>query len=162
MVEVETRVFGKIAIEEDRVIIFSNGILGFPDLKRFTLLHDIEQGDDAGIHYLQSIDEPGFAMPVINPFKIVPDYNPKVPEEHLAPVGDITKEETLLFVTITIPGDIKKMTVNLKAPIIINIERKSACQLIADGDQYSIKFAIYDILMAQRDNQKDLKKKAGE
>ena len=162
MVDIETRIFGKVSIGEDRVINFANGILGFPDLKRFTLLHDVARGSNAGIHYLQSIDEPGFAMPVMNPMIVRPDYNPKVQEEYLAPVGDITKEETLLFVTLTVPGDVKKMTVNLRAPIIINVERRTACQLIAEGDEYDIKYAIYDIVMANRDNQKDMMKKAGE
>lgn len=162
MVDIETRVFGKVSIGEDRIITFANGILGFPDLKQFVLLHNIERGDDAGIHYLQSVDEPGFAMPVMNPYLVIPDYNPQVQEEYLAPVGDITKEEILLFVTVTVPGDIRKITVNLRAPIIINVERRTACQLIAEGEGYGIKHAIYDIIMAKKDNQKDMMKKAGE
>ena len=162
MVDIDTRIFGKVSVGEDKVITFTNGILGFPDLKRFTLLHDVKRGSNAGIHYLQSIDEPNFAMPVMNPLIVMPDYNPKVQEEYLASVGDITREETLLFVTLTVPGDVKRMTVNLRAPIIINVERRTACQLIVEGDKYDIRYAIYDILLANRDNQKDMMKKAGE
>ena len=162
MVELETKVFGKVAIEDDKVITFDHGILGFPDLKRFTLIHDVERGEDAGIHYLQSLDEPGFAMPVMDPLVVKPDYNPHVSEELLKPVGDITKEEILLFVTITVPHDITKMTVNLMAPIVINVASKKACQIIAEEDGYSIKFAIYDILKAMQDAGQDNMKKAGE
>lgn len=162
MVELETKVFGKVAIEDDKVIIFDHGILGFPDLKRFALIHDIERGEDAGIRYLQSLDEPGFAMPVMDPTIVKPDYNPHVSEELLEPVGDITKEEILLFVTVTVPHDITKMTVNLMAPIVVNVQRKKACQIIAEEDGYSIKYAIYDILKAMQDVGQDNKKKAGE
>lgn len=40
MVEVNTNAFGKIAIADDKIIRFEHGILGFPDLKEFTLILD--------------------------------------------------------------------------------------------------------------------------
>ena len=76
MVEVNTRVFGKIAIEEDKIIRFDSGILGFPELKDFTLIYDSDKGSDSGIKWLQSIQEPGFAMPVMNPELVVSGYTP--------------------------------------------------------------------------------------
>lgn len=62
--KINTKVFGEIEISEDKIIIFQDGIIGFPDLKRFALLHDMERGDNVGIRFLQSLEEPGFAMPV--------------------------------------------------------------------------------------------------
>ena len=67
MVEINTRIFGKIAIEEEKIIRFESGILGFPQLKEFTLIYNAEKGNDSGIKWLQSIQEPAFAMPVMNP-----------------------------------------------------------------------------------------------
>ena len=43
MVEVNTRVFGKIAVEDDKIIRFESGILGFPDLKDFTLIYNVDK-----------------------------------------------------------------------------------------------------------------------
>ena len=65
MVEINTRIFGKIAIEEEKIIRFESGILGFPQLKDFTLIYNAEKGNDSGIKWLQSLQEPGFAMPVM-------------------------------------------------------------------------------------------------
>ena len=71
MVEVDTRIFGRIAIEEDKVIRFDHGILGFPDLRDFTLIFNEDKGVESSIKWLQSLQEPAFAMPVMNPDLVV-------------------------------------------------------------------------------------------
>ena len=53
--KIETKIFGEIEIADDKIITFENGIIGFPDLKKFALLHDEEKGTDAGIRFLQLI-----------------------------------------------------------------------------------------------------------
>ncbi|MBQ7944636.1 MAG: flagellar assembly protein FliW [Lachnospiraceae bacterium] len=148
MVELTTRVFGKIAVEDDKIIRFEKGILGFPDLKDFTLIYNLDKGNDAGIKWLQSIQEPGFALPVMNPELVMPGYSPYFPQELLAPLGDIENAEILMLITVTVPKDITMTTVNLRAPIIINVDTCKAVQLINDDENYSIKHPIYDSLMA--------------
>ena len=144
MVEVNTRIFGKIAVDEDKIIRFEKGILGFPDLKDFTLIFDVDKGNDAKIKWLQSLDEPSFALPVMNPELVMPGYTPVFPEELLSPLGeDVETQET-------VPKDITKTTVNLKAPIIVNLENLKAVQLICEDETFSIKYAIYDTLMANQ------------
>lgn len=149
-----TKVFGEITIDDDRIIKFSRGIVGFPDLTDFALLHDSEKGSDS-IHWLQSIQEPGFAMPVMDPLRVCPDYNPEVDDEILRNLGELNPDEMLVLVTMTVPKDVKQMSVNLKGPIVINATQKTAMQVIVEGDGYPVKFPIYDILEAN-------KKKAGD
>jgi flagellar assembly factor FliW len=151
MVELNTRAFGTIGVDEDKIVYFEHGILGFPDLKEFTLIYDDEKGADTPIKWLQSIDEPGFAMPVMNPELVVQEYTPHMDKELLAPLGDnLEAENILIFVTVTVPKDIKKTTVNLKAPIIISIDNRRAVQIICDDDGYDVKHAIYDKIMAAK------------
>lgn len=150
MVEVNTRIFGKIGIEEDKIIRLEHGILGFPDLKDFTLIYDVEKGNDSGIKWFQSIQEPGFALPVMNPELVKPGYSPCFAEEYLAPLGNLDENSTLILVTVTVPKDITKTTVNLRAPIIINTETRKAVQLICEDESLSIKYAIYDEIMAKQ------------
>ena len=152
---INTRIFGEIEIADEKIITFEKGIIGFPEMKRFALLHNEEKGKDAGIRFLQSIDEPGFAMPVMDPLLVCPNYNPEVDDELLSHLGELNPEELLVLVTVTVPRDITKMTVNLKGPIVINAAERKATQVIVEGDQYQVKFPIYDILDAN-------KKKAGE
>lgn len=152
--EITTKVFGQITIDDDKIINFPRGIVGFPELTEFALVHDKDKGTET-IHWLQSIQEPGFAMPVMDPLLVCPEYNPEVDDELLGHLGKISDEELLVLVTVTVPKDLTKMTVNLKGPIVINAAEKKAAQVIVEGDQYQVKFPIYDILNAN-------KKKAGE
>ncbi|MBD5522638.1 MAG: flagellar assembly protein FliW [Lachnospiraceae bacterium] len=152
--KVTTKVFGEITIDDERIITFPNGIIGFPDLTKFAMIHDSEKGLDS-IHWLQSLDEPAFAMPVMDPLIVCPDYNPEVDDELLKHLGELNPEEMLVLVTVTVPKDIKQMSANLKGPIIINSVDRTATQVIVEGDAYQVKFPIYDIL-------NDNKKKAGE
>lgn len=148
--KINTKVFGEIEVDEERVITFEKGIIGFPQLNRFMLLHDEEEGEDAGIRWLQSLEEPGFAMPVMDPLVVAPDYEPEVDDEMLKCVGDITPDNILVFVTASIPSDLTKMSVNLQGPIIINVDERKACQVIVDTEKYPVKFPVYDIFQARK------------
>ena len=148
--KVNTRIFGEIDIEEEKIIHFEKGIIGFPELTLFTLIHDEEQGVGAGIRWLQSMQEPAFAMPVMDPLLVKEDYNPEVNDELLEPAGDVNPDNMLVLVTVTIPSDVTKMTVNLRGPFVINADEKKACQIIVDGEEYPVKYPIYEILQARK------------
>ncbi len=148
---VETRVFGEIEIDDAKIITFHDGIIGFPELTKFTLLYDAEKA--GGIKWLQSLDEPAFAMPVMDPLYVKETYNPVVEDDWLKSLGELKPEEILVLVTVTVPKDLTKMSVNLQAPIIVNAENKAACQIIVDNqtDEFPIKFMIYDILQEKKE-----------
>ena len=147
---INTRVFGEIDIEESKVIHFENGIIGFPELTDFALIHDSEKEGETAVRWLQSMQESAFAMPVMDPLTVKADYNPEVEDELLKPLGKWTPEDILVLVTMSVPSDITKMTVNLQGPIIINVDERKACQLIVEGGSYPVKFPIYDILQARK------------
>lgn len=147
-----TRLFGDIDIEDDKIIKLKEGIIGFPDLQNFTLIHDEEKEGQGSIKWLQSMDDPAFALPVINPLDVKPDYQLIVNEKGLEPLGYMTEENTFILVTITVPEKIEEMSVNLKAPFVINTDSLQGAQLIVEDD-YPVKYKIYNILN---------KKKAGE
>lgn len=151
---IKTRLFDEITVDDGKIIHFAGGIVGFPDLKNFALVHDDEKGS-GNISFLLSVEEPAFAMPVIDPLIIKKDYNPKVEDNLLNPIGSLDPQEMLVLVTITVPSDITKMSINLKAPIIINASEKKGCQIIVEEDEYPVKYPIYELLQAE-------KEKAGE
>jgi len=145
--KVTTRLFGDIDIAEDKIIHMEGGIVGFPDLKQFTLIYDKEKGDDHDtIMWFQSLDEPQFAMPVLVPTSILPEYNPIVNDELLAPLGELNDDNLYCLVTVKVPSDLTKMTINQKAPIIINTDTMKGAQLIVENVDYEVRFPIYDIL----------------
>ena len=148
--KMKTRIFGEVDIDESKVFRFVNGIIGFPNLTEFALIHDEEKGSQTSVRWLQSLQEEGFAMPVIDPLAVMPDYNPQVEDELLKPVGSLDDDQLLVLVTLTVPRDLTKMSVNLKAPIVVNAAKRKACQIVAEGDEYVVKYPIYDILQASK------------
>ncbi len=144
--EYTTKLFGRIDVNEDKVITFPKGILGFPDLKRFTMMFDKEKGSSAGLNFLVSLDEPAFMMPVVIALVVKPGYSPKFRENIEEVIGELTEDNALMMVTMTIPSDITKMTVNLNAPIIINSDTNKAIQSVVENEDYAIKYGIYDYL----------------
>ena len=95
---ITTKLFGEIEAAENKIIFFSSGIVGFPELERFLLIHDAEN-EKSSISWLQSLDEPAFAMPVIDPLLLIADYNPVVEHEMLEPLGDMKPEDMLVLIT---------------------------------------------------------------
>lgn len=144
---INTRILGEVEVDEEKIITFENGIIGFPNLTQFALVYDSEgeEGSDSKIKWLQSLQDGMLAIPVINPLLIVPDYNPTVEDEWLKPLGEFASEELVILTTITVPKDLTLMSINLKAPIVISAETKKACQIITE-DEAPVKFYIYDLL----------------
>ena len=147
---INTRLFDEVMVDDEKNLNFPGGIIGFPDLQNFVLIHD-EEKSDGSIRWMQSIEEPNFAMPVVDPLIILPDYNPQVEEDLLKRLGEFTENDLLVLVTITVPHDLTKMTVNLKAPFVINTATRKACQIIVED--YEVKFPIYELLQQKKEGE---------
>ena len=143
---IKTRYFGEIDVDEAKILTFDDGLIGFENLKKFTLIYNNETEASSNVTWLQSLDEPLVAFPVINPFYVMKEYNPIVEDEVLIPLGELKEDSTAIFLTLTVPSDITKMTTNLKAPIIINADTKKGCQVIAENPEYVVKYNIYDVI----------------
>lgn len=143
--KITTSLFGEIEVDETKVITFAQGIIGFPELKRFMLIHDSED-ESKKITWLQSVDEAGYALPVIDPLVVDEEYNPEIEDDLLIPLDIKDLSEVLVVTTVTVPSDLTKMTANFKAPIIINAANLKAAQIIVEDEKYLVKYPVYDIL----------------
>lgn len=144
--KITTKNFGEIELNDEKLLSFPNGITGFEELKTFAIVYDSDNEANKSIMWLQSVEEPNFAMPVVDPLTVAPTYNPMVEDEILKCLGDFGEEDLLILTTLTVPIDYEKMSTNLKAPIIINTATKKGCQVIVDNDEYEVKHYIYDYL----------------
>lgn len=148
--KVNTRLFGEIDVAEDRIINFTTGIMGFEEYVHYTLIFNAEK--KGNIMWLQSLDEPELAFTVMDPMKIVPEYNPVVEDEWLAALGEVeTEDDYFLLSVVTVPSDLTKMTANLKAPIVINMKTMKACQIIVNNDDYQVRYNVYDCVKKMKE-----------
>lgn len=151
----DTRIFGEIEIADDKIITLEKGMIGFPKLTHFALIYDEEKKEKYNsIMWLQSMDDPDIAFPVMMPNVVKEDYRPNVSEEMIAPLGELNEENTYMLVTVTVPKQVEEFSVNLKAPIVVNMDNRKGVQLIVEDD-YPVKYKVYEILKAK-------KEKAGE
>jgi len=134
----ETRL-GSIEIKDDKIISFKNGILGLEEQKEYILLD--HPGTDI-IKWLQSLKDGDIALPVINPGNFFPKYSPKISQEDLNDLSIKDTRQAVVLCVINIPEDIEQITVNLKAPIVINTKTRLADQLIAQNPNYSTREPI--------------------
>ena len=141
-----TRLFGTIDVADEKIITMERGMIGFPELTHFALIFDEEKKDKKfKIMWLQSMDDGDVAFPVADPIQLKEDYKPLVNEEIIAPLGEMTEENTYILVTVTVPKKVEDFSVNLKAPIVINMDSNKGAQIITEDD-YPVKFRVYDLL----------------
>ena len=154
--QINTKWFGTVEIDDAKVITFEKGLIGFEDCTRFAIVYETEDKKEKPIMWLQSLDEQALALPIIKPEYIVDEYAPDVEDELVYKLGENVKSDDLMiFVTMTVPSDLTKMTCNLKAPIIINTATMKAVQAVAANEDYVVRFPVSNLL-------KERKEKAGE
>ena len=133
--------FGEIDIEEERIFDFKMPIIGFGELRKFIIL---DTSQDSFFKWLQSTEDPSLAFPIISVFSMNLDYSINLPDEVVEKL-DITNVEDLLVMNIaSIPQDNPHgTTINLLAPIIFNLEKQVAGQVILSGSGYDISFPLF-------------------
>lgn len=136
---IKTKFFGEIEISDGDIIVFDEGIPGFPELHRFTVIND---GNNAFVSYLQSLDEVNVCFIMMPPAVVLKDYDIELSEGTVKKLGIKKPEDVKLYVILTIPGNFKDTTANLKAPIVVNINNNKAVQEILDDERYSIRHRI--------------------
>ncbi|MBC7960867.1 MAG: flagellar assembly protein FliW [Vallitaleaceae bacterium] len=140
---IKTKHFGEVEIDEANVLEFPEGIFGFEENRKYVILHD-QESENSPFCWLQSLEADGTSLPLINPLSYFPEYNPEVAGELVEKIGEPIIEDLNLFTVVVVPEDIKKMTTNLKAPILVNVKTKKGMQVITQDDNYDIKHNLYD------------------
>jgi flagellar assembly factor FliW len=133
-ITIQTCRFGPLDIDEEKIITMTTPFLGFTAERRFILL---PHGPDSVFWWLQSVDNPDLAFVVIQPAKIVPQFQPAIPAQLRQEVQATTPEELEILVILTIPkGRPEEMTANLLGPVILNPIKRLAKQILLDPAQY--------------------------
>ncbi len=128
--EINTSRFGKLDIDTEAVLLFPDGVLGFSAQRHWVLLRE---GKSATFGWLQSLTEPELAFAVIVPSSYVPDYELRFHRDEISKLPWSATDETLVLAIVNREND--SLTVNLRAPVLINVERCIGRQLLTCDDQ---------------------------
>jgi flagellar assembly factor FliW len=130
--EIETSRFGTITVEDDRVMTFPNGLLGFPNHTRFAL---IQTGTENYFFWLQSVDEASLAFVITDPAIFFKDYEVPVREEWQTELRIADAGLVQVFVICNKVGE--WLTGNLLGPLVVNTENKLAQQIVLTDKKWT-------------------------
>ncbi len=133
--EIQSKLLGKVEFSAENVIHFAEGLIGIPEKKNFIL---IEKEDFKPFSYLQSVDDPTFILVVISPMMVEKEYNFDIHRDDLTAVGIQDENDFSLMAIVIFAQAAEDITVNLKAPILINVHTKKALQVILQNDDYTV------------------------
>ncbi len=131
----ETKV-GTFDISEENIINFKNGIPGFEDLKKFAVV-SLTQTEP--IKWLVSLEDKNIGLPIVDPWIVFSDYSINLSQSVLDELGNPKRENILVFCVISLK---EPVTMNLVAPIVINLEKGIGMQIILEGTNYSVREPI--------------------
>ena len=139
--KINTLRFGEIEIEESRIFKFALPIIGFNELRDFVIL---DLNKDNFFKWLQSVEDPALAFPIVSVFNMEIDYSIDLPD-NIVEALRIKNVETLLVMNIaSIPQDNPQgATINLLAPIVFNLDERLAGQVVLSGSGYDISFPLF-------------------
>ena len=131
-----TQRFGEVTFEANDLIEFPWGLPGFAHLRRFLALTLDEQPN---FLWLQSADDPTVALPAADPWQMFPDYEPKLPAYATAALELRNPDDFSLLCVVVVTKDAREMTMNLLAPIVINLKSRRARQVMLENSGYSVR-----------------------
>ena len=131
--------FGTVEVPDKDVLFFSLGVLGFSEVRRYVML---DHGRNTPLKWLQAVDKPELAFPMVPATDLVEDYHITVSPDDLAALAMESTDELLAFAILTIPNGAPELTTaNLKAPIVMNPTTHLARQVLVEQD-YPIRYPL--------------------
>jgi len=146
-VKVLTKPFGEIEVDEEQIIDFPDGILGFDFIKKFVLLDTEDK--ESPFKWMQAYEEKDLAFVIIRPIDFMESYDLVISQSDYEAVKAESPEELVVFAIVTIPENPADMTANLQGPIIINPSKRLGRQAISMSDRYKVRHKILDEIKRQ-------------
>lgn len=139
--KINTLKFGEIEIDETRIFKFALPIIGFNELKDYAI---IDLNKEGFFKWLQSIEDPALAFPIVSVFSMNLDYSIDLPDNVIEALKIDNVESILVMNIASIPQDNPQgTTINLLAPLVFNLDTLLAGQVILSGSGYDISFPLF-------------------
>lgn len=138
--QISTTRFGTVEVDETKLVLFSDGLPGLEEYKNFVIL---QVEESYPIVWMQSTENEAVCLPVIDSFLAVPDYTFNIDDADIAEIKAGGPEDLHVLSVLVIPEELEGMTMNLAAPIIVNIESGQAKQILLSGGEYNVRYPVF-------------------
>ena len=136
----QTKYFGEIDCPEEEVLRFPEGLFGFEEEHQFLLLPF--EGGAGSLLCFQSTRTPALAFVAMDPFSLLPHYEPVLQPHELKELGVKDSQELGFYVLCVVKKPVSDSTVNLKCPVAIHPETRTARQVILETDAYEMRHPL--------------------
>jgi len=134
--QANTSRFGAVDIQPEDVLLFSRGLIGLESHRHWVLLADPRS---SGVAWLQSLTDPAVALPMVSPRRFMPGYRVLIQRNQLTPLELAVLDEA--FVLVPVGRNESGLTLNLRAPVILNLNRRIGRQVVT-GDEQPLQLAL--------------------
>lgn len=138
--DINTTRFGIVKYRADYIVHFRDGMVGFPDLKHYVL---VESPQMPLVLWLQSVDDASVAFPLIEPQLVRKSYQFNMNPADESMIGYTEGAKTKAFLVMTIPAQAEQMTVNMRAPVVVNLDKSCAGQVILQDKTLAVREGIF-------------------
>lgn len=128
-----------LAVNEQDLITFPQGIPGFPHVHRY-VVRVYREG--SVLHTMQGVDDPTVVFGLIDPRTCVPDYKVEVDQDDVAVLQLDGADEAVVLSIVTVTKDDAAATVNLRAPLVVNPRTGIGVQVMLPDSPYSIRYPL--------------------
>lgn len=135
--------FGEVNYTDKDIITFPEGIIGLESNLRYLILRPPESKP---FLWLQSVDDPQVALPVIPPDLLIPDYQVDLTAQLKAALQVDKNEKVDLYCIVYSEKEPKSTTVNLLTPIVVNSAKRLACQVMVEKKPYTSRHNLFELL----------------
>jgi flagellar assembly factor FliW len=126
--------FGEIEVDPGKAIALRSGLIGFPTETKFVLLRPSTR---TAVVWLQSLQTPALAFPIVESARITPPPYPLETAETLAEQAGVGTQDVAIFVVVSVRPKAPKVVANLLAPIVIDRATGNGAQIVLDVRRYS-------------------------
>ena len=144
-ISVPSQALGAIEVRPESVIAMVEPLAGFPDTTQYALIEHTRQGGSAAgsVFWLQAVERPFHAFVVTDPWGVHPEYAPEISDADAQQLGLTSFEDARVFGILTVPRNPSEITINLRAPVLVNVAQRLAKQVVVLNDQYSTRHPMH-------------------
>ena len=142
IVKINTAKFGEIEVSKNTIFNFVSPIIGFKDLKEYTI---VDYKPDSPFKWLQSMEDLELAFPSTFCSFFGIDYQFDIPDEEANKLEIDSPDDIFVCNIVNIPSSNPQgATVNMLAPIVINLDNKKAMQVVLKNSQFEVRHKLFN------------------
>lgn len=144
LIAIPSQALGAIEVRAESLVTVCEPLAGFPDCSSYALLEHVRRDGTPSptVFWLQAAERPFQAFVVTDPWGVFTDYAPEISDADATQLGLVNFEDARVFAILTIPRTPSGITVNLRAPLVVNMAKRLAKQVVLLNDEYHTRHMV--------------------